>query len=160
MTQASLTIAPTTFIGQIYEEFHKSFPYIHVRILMADKDMFDASCDVDPTLTLAECGPDELMNYDTRKVEGIISLDGNRTINELMEDFNQYGLNAYLYHIDGESLELERMYSFDRTLADYNDECECCECPAYKVGDEWPCYDDDECFEDEDYEYDDDESEC
>lgn len=145
----SITITPDTFICQIYEEFYKIYPYIHVRILMADKDMFEPSCDVDPTLTLAECGPEELMNYETREEEGVISLDGSRTINELMEDFNQYGINAYLFHINGESLELERMYSFDRTLADYNDECECCECPAYKVGDEWPHYEEEEDEEDD-----------
>ena len=148
----SITITPNTFITSIYEEFYEVYPYIHLRILMEGKDMFDAANDVDPTLTLAECGPEELMNYDVRKKEGVISLDGSRTINELIEDFNQYGLNAYLYHIDAENLELGRMYSFDRTVADYNEECESCECPPYKVGDEWPSYDDEDDDDDDDSE--------
>lgn len=153
----SISITPDTFICDIYDKFYEVYPYIHLRILMDGKDMFDASDDVDPTLTLAECGPTELMNYDTRKKNGTISIDSNRPLGELIADFNQYGLNTYVYYIDGEYLELCRTFpEFDDNtlLGDINEVCESMECPPYKVGDEWPCYD-----EEEEYYYEDDEEE-
>lgn len=153
----SIAITPNTFIFEIYDKFFEVYPYIHLRILMAGKDLFDASDDVDPTLTLAECGPTELMNYDTRKKNGTISIDANRTLGELIDDFRQYGLNAWVYYIDGENLELRRMgieFNENSLLGKMNEECESWECPPYKVGDEWPYYDGEE-----EYYYEDDEEE-
>lgn len=151
----SISITPDTFINEIYDEFYEVYPYIHLRILMPGKNMFDPKDDIDPTLTLAECGPEELMNYDTRKTIGTISLDANRSLEELQADFNQYGLNAWVYYIDGEELELRHVYyefNTESPIGEINEECESWECPPYKVGDEWPYYDDNDNEEEEEEE--------
>ena len=78
-TNLEMIISSGTFIGDIYGNFYKLYPYVHLRFL--EKGSSDYSKDIDPTLTVAEVVGEIKATT--------ISFSGERTTSAIVEDFEK-----------------------------------------------------------------------
>ena len=71
-----------------------------------------------------------------KKDATIISLSGDRTVFDVIYDFEEIGLKTTICYINleyGDVCEYWMQNAADKSIAKFNAECECCECPAYYI---------------------------
>lgn len=120
-----MVISGATFIGEIYENFYKLYPYVHLRFL--EKGTSDYSKDIDPTLTVAEV---------VGEIESTtISFSGDRTISALVEDFEKLGLNTWLCYYDENNClsDFVLARAAETSIAEFNEERETCGSPEFYI---------------------------
>lgn len=122
-TNPKMIISGTTFICDIYENFYKLYPFVHLRFL--EKGTADYSKILDSTLTVAEL----IGEFESTE----ISFSGNRTTSAIVEDFEKLGLNAWICYYDEENCLSDYVLAraTDTSIAEFNEECECCGSPEF-----------------------------
>ena len=124
-TNLEMIISSGTFIGDIYGNFYKLYPYVHLRFL--EKGSSDYVKDIDPTLTVAEVVGEIKATT--------ISFSGERTTSAIVEDFEKLGLNTWICYYDENNCLSDYVLAraTDTSIAEFNEERESCGSPEFCV---------------------------